>query len=210
MLHGTVKGHLSNVAPCTTTATQFKCWLIGEEKLVGLRCPRQRGKSVGDKAWWKEVYKALSDSTIGAQNFDFLWRVCRGALKTGEFVSRYNIPGTRTKCVFCLDKLETVEHLFSECSCLSKVRQTIVGGVEQLGLTINPKDYLPLLCIGIGYQTGARVTRSSIMNLVGECNRRIWVVRNSALFGNSQIDTRKLECIIEAIVTRRVRSTLSV
>ena len=93
-----------------------------------------------DDDYYKALYALWCDSKIPVREIDFLRRTALGGLKTGEVVSKYRIPGTRVGCVFCVCKLETTEHLFSECPGLNEVREIILESLERIGATVDRTD----------------------------------------------------------------------
>lgn len=197
-----IAGKLECIAPFIVGPGQLYKWLVGEQAIVKLKLPRIGGSAIDQKEWCEHVYASLSDFRVGARNFDFLWRAGHGALKTGEFVRRYKIPGTKIDCVFCQNSLETVEHLFSECTKLETARAQLLNRCVEIGAEVERTDRLPLLCLGVGYARWKRDVRVEVMNLVGEVNRAVWSVRNELLFGTLAEGVRKAENKVSAICRR--------
>lgn len=172
--------------------------MVGKVEALEVKHPRS-GYDNSEKVtkWSEGVYSVLSNFRVSSGNYDFLWRTSRGALKTGEFVSRYNIPGTKkTDCVFCKSSLETVGHIFGDCPLLREVKEDVLWGVEQLGETVIQEDRLPLLCTRVSNATrSVRVT-----NMIGRANRTVWSVRNDVLFNNKKQRPELARSTVKAVI----------
>ena len=90
----------------------------------------------------------MGDYEIPTCEQELMWRVAMRGLKTGEFVTKYGIPGMRTECVFCDgNDLETIEHILVECGGLEDARKLLLKELKRVGGGTN--DYEALLCLGL-------------------------------------------------------------
>ncbi|KAF6018454.1 hypothetical protein EB796_016938 [Bugula neritina] len=127
-----------------------------------------------------------------------------GGLKTGEFVSQYNIPGAKLSCVFCDGcPVETVEHLFISCKALTPVRAIMIHFIQLLGGTIK-RQATPakiLFCLGVLSDPPSQATLLSVFQLISRCNQIIWNIRNELVFSyqphNLHSKVQKIEALVQ-------------
>ena len=119
------------------------------------------------------------------REIDFLWRVALGGLRTGDFVQKYKISGTKVGCMFCDCALETTEHLFTECPGLIDVRDVLVEFVSGVGATVDRGDaqsLKELLCLGLSQFEEVKEIEKRVFRLVAAANSIVWCRRNQLLF----------------------------
>ena len=113
-------------------------WLLGEIEEVEIRHPAAFSESNAYKSHCARLYWLYTHIKIDTRIISFMCKVAVGALKTGEVVRKYKIPGARCSCIFCGEKeLETVEHLFLLCPALKTIRAIAIQYYQyhQFGVT---------------------------------------------------------------------------
>lgn len=126
-----------------------------------------------------------------------------GAVKTGEYVARYKIPGTRISCVFCDCRLETVEHLFANCPKLEGIRSEIKHYITEMGGVMEKTGDRLAFCTGLLGEGSSNHLASKAFNLLGECARLIWIVRNEVMFEQVEKDpVAKITGLVRATISR--------
>ena len=133
---------------------QMYRWLLGEIEEVEIRHPAAFSESKAYKSHCARLYWLYTHIKIDTRIISFMCRVAVGALKTGEVVRKYKIPGARCSCVFCGEKeLETVEHLFLLCPALKTIRPIAIQYYQDFELivfvmlVIRDKDAITILFI---------------------------------------------------------------
>ena len=163
-------------------SSQVYKWLVGDQDTVSLYLDDDDSKEI-----ISEIVKLWNDSTTVAVDFDFMWRLSIGALKTGQYVSQYNIPGTKTQCLLCDEcRLETSEHLFVECRGTQRVRDELFNYVKKWGFDFDSQPNASRYFLLYGYlNVPSKKDRSFIFKVIANVNRDIWLTRNRILFGNN-------------------------
>ena len=138
------------------------------------------------------------DGTIPAPLKCFMWRLGLGALKTGSFVAKYNMPGMKTSCMFCVGNLETPAHLFLECLGLRHVRGVLIDCVKSIrcSTVITADDTKTLLSFGLCPAAEDRNIQRAVFKLVSQGHRMLWMARNERLFGPGTGDLSKVCAIV--------------
>ena len=162
---------------------------------AAIKCPgniRNREK-ITEKA-----IKRWGDYEIPTCEQDLMWRVAMRGLKTGEFVTKYGIPGMRTECVFCDGKdLETIEHILVECGGLVDVRKMLLKELNRVGSGTN--DYEALLCLGVMIEERDREIERKTFRMTAGYIKSIWTGRNNIVFSPTKVNQREINNEIERI-----------
>lgn len=110
----------------------------------------------------------------------------------------------RVFCQFCTGGLETAEHLFASCPKLTEIRQIVLDAHESLfGGSIPNDELVHFFCLGWGSCLTSRM-KVDCFNLVASCNRAVWDVRNSVLFGDETRSVFKAKLYVKEAVDRIV------
>ena len=141
------------------------------------------------------VWSFVFSRRLGGYLNDFVWRIASGALKTGQVIARYNIPGSRVNCVFCgpPPTLETAVHLFVECPGLSAERNKLVAILRARGQNI-AQDTSCLF--------GGGITEAASHYLLAKFYNIVWSARNKVLFGNETASSARH--YIQALLSHEV------
>ena len=206
MVKHEVQEHLENIGPLVPATSQIYEWFEGEQRDVEIKLE----SSIVDiqSQTRDKLFKLWSEFGISATNKCFMWRLALGGLKTGSFIKKYNIPGTRCECVFCGHSIETPEHLFASCTQLRAARGHVVGYVKRFGGLRDALQSL-LFCTGLAGVEMLKEFKTEIFNVVAEANKLIWSVRNDILFNkNSENQTSKIEGLVKALISRKARTAV--
>lgn len=165
------------------SAAQVYKWL-GSEDDFEVKC-KCFDEDELDEEHYRALYALWCDPKIPVREVDFLWRLALGGLKTGDFVHRYKIPGTRVDCVFCDCRLETAAHLFTECAGLDEVREVILESITKVGATVDRTDLQSvkeLWCLGLSQFQESRNIERNVFRVVATADSMVWCRRNHLLF----------------------------
>ena len=179
------------LGPIQVSSSQVYTWLKEEEEDVPLVFDLDDQKRA-------HLHSVWGDGTIPAPLKCFMWRLGLGALKTGSFVAKYNMPGMKTSCMFCVGNLETPAHLFLECLGLRHVRGVLIDCVKSIGCStvITADDTKTLLSFGLCPAAEDRNIQRAVFKLVSQGHRMLWMARNERLFGPGTGDLSKVCAIV--------------
>lgn len=194
-----LRDKLEHLAPSVPSLSALMQFFSKEEKTLSLVHP----PGPWSEGVTKAVYSILCYGQVFTHVSDFLWRSVRGGLKTGEFISRYKIPGLVTTCVFCKAETESVCHLFLFCKVLKPVRERLLLLVENVAGRSTPERDILFLITGLSPVRVNKPTEIFFVNVTGSVNRAIWFRRNDMIFGQQQLsDIQGLLFAVESIISR--------
>ena len=181
-----LEDHHDVIGNFAVSLQQMYRWLLGKIEEVEVRHPAAFSESKDYKSHCARLYRLYTDIEIDIRKVSFMWRVAVGALKTGEVVKKYKIPGARCSCVFCGEKeLETVEHLFFLCPALKTIRAIAIQYYQdfELIVPVRDKDAMRILFIlGLTVSHESKLRARNIFRVSSEYCYTIWQARNDVLF----------------------------
>ena len=158
-----------------------------------------------------EACKSLWTNDIPSKVLIFCWRLLLKKLPTrGALYARRILPSPHEiKCVFCQEQLESVEHLFCNCSV---VREVWKGIYSWLNVQEYFNDDLLLMYKGVGdIVKGKRARRVKLIFWAATCYQ-IWLARNRRIFHNEITSVRSIVTSVKYVswgwfIARRGRNS---
>ena len=120
-LYRSLLDKLETISPFVPSTHQLYEWLLEAVDLpekVFVKHPAGLGEDEQALVWQAVQCKQCKLS------IRIFWRLAAGCLKTGEIVSRWNIPGGIPSCVYCNEELETASHFFYVMSGIETCKGT--------------------------------------------------------------------------------------
>ena len=181
-LYRTMSDKLETISPFVPSTHQLYKWLLEAVDLpekVLVKHPAGLGEDEQALVW-----QAVQCKSLSAKYKDFFWRLAAGCLKTGEVVSRWNIPGVNPACVYCNEELETASHIFMLCQVLRPARELLVtSGQQWLGLTVNTSNAKEMLSGVFSHKVDSKSRGDTgLRHLVVGLNKVIWDYRCRIIF----------------------------
>ena len=187
-----IEDKLELVAPSQVSCRQLYNWLLPEEEDVPIVLnleEREHGR----------LFNLWRDGIISVKDKDLMWRTAMGGLKTGSFISKYNIPGAKLGCKFCPAPLETAEHLLLRCPSLRIFRDEVVSSAKDIGCEVRPQldnDREMLLQFGLCPKPESSIVSRNVFSIVAKSFRALWLMRNEAHFGTHAAEPAGLVDVI--------------
>lgn len=110
-----------------------------------------------------------------------LWTALRGRLSTGDRMRHWD-GNINVSCVLCNEPLETLEHLFFECSYSAQIWETLMKGILSDQFTLNWEEVLRLM----RDPTRDKMHMFIIKYMVQATVYMIWRERNRRLHGEAE------------------------
>lgn len=147
--------------------------------------------------WYKVVW--FKHST---PKFSFIvWLAVRDRLSTGSRMRSWN-GNVDASCMFCQEPLETVEHLFFDCSYSRRIWEVLVKGVLGVHFTVNWQELLQFMVSSGHNKLQIYATRYAFQGAV----HGIWRERNRRRHG----ETACPPALLIKMIDRTVRNKLSI
>ena len=180
-----LKDKILPLVPSLPSTRQLYVWLL--EKVMQVKELQVKHPPVATDER-EAVWRVVRDNRLSAKHQDFQWRLASGALKTGDVVRKWNIPGAQTICLFCQMKLETPYHLFVECPELRKARSRVKElATQRYGVAIDISDEKVMLSGLFNDVLGSYVSYK-IKVLIITLNKEIWNHRCRCLFDKKKVN----------------------
>ena len=180
-----LKDKILPLVPSLPSTRQLYVWLL--EKVMQVKELQVKHPPVATDER-VAVWRVVRDNRLSAKHQDFQWRLASGALKTGDVVRKWNIPGAQTICLFCQMKLETPYHLFVECPELRKARSRVKElATQRYGVAIDISDEKVMLSGLFNDALGSYVSYM-IKVLIITLNKGIWNHRCRCLFDKKKVN----------------------
>lgn len=147
----------------------------------------------------KRLFSLWRDGVVSVLDKSVMWRFAVGAMKTGDIISRYRIPGAKVGCVFCGAALETARPLLLQCPRTLAFRKEIVESIEDLGAEVTkPLSVVEkscLLALGLTPRKEGKSISRKVFSFVARCTSALWRARNEVMFSAGSYNAEALEAV---------------
>lgn len=129
-------------------------------------------KKVDENRDYRHTWKTIESSTDDRRRRDISYLAAHGALTVGAVLKRRNVT-TDDTCKLCGEKIETIKHLFIECSHIQTTKETLR---KKIGRTLTEELIL--------YHEGYKGMKKKERNAIAAFKQTIWQVRAKLYSGD--------------------------